>query len=399
MENKTGILVLTSSYPTRKGDINGGFVHELSRRLADDFHVVVLAPWSRGLSRYETIDNVTVYRHRQFFWQLELAYGIGLYENLKKNRLKYFILPFYFLFQLVSMTRVIKRERIRMIHAHWLIPNGFIAVLYKKLFKKEIKILATIHGSDFLGVNNIIGNRFKRFTLKNIDELSVVSNALKNEVKESGYKKSIHVFPMGVDTGEFSPTKKDISLKEKLNIFGEFLLFVGMVIEAKGVRLLIEALPEILTEFPGARLVVIGEGDVKTEMIRLTSQLKITDNVIFTGALPHEELPPYFATADLFILPSFSEGFGLVIIEAMSCKTLAVTSNLEVIHDIITENETGFFFEAINKVAISEKIIFVLKNKEKFENIREKGRQHIIEKFDWNIVSNNYSILLNKLII
>jgi glycosyltransferase involved in cell wall biosynthesis len=156
-------------------------------------------------------------------------------------------------------------------------------------------------------------------------------------------------------------------------------------------------MPGIIKKFPDVKLLVIGEGNLKNEMLGLANKLDVSGNIIFTGSIPHNDLPPYFATADVFILPSLSEGFGLVVIEAISCKTLAITSNLEPIHDIINENETGFYLEGINEVAISEKIISVLQDKEKLEIMKEKGRRHVIKNFEWNIVSNNYARLLYRL--
>jgi glycosyltransferase involved in cell wall biosynthesis len=381
------------------GDINGNFVYELATRLKNDFEIFVLAPAYKDSLHFEINDEIKIYRHKQFLIKnVELAYGIGIYENLKRNKFKYFMLPFYFFFQFLLIKKLTQKEKITIIHAHWLIPNGFIAVLCKKILKIDFKIISTIHGSDFWGYNNKLGNSLKKFTLNNIDTLTVVSNALKEKVIEFGYKNEVFVYPMGLDTTLFSPSKRDESLKERLQILGPFLLFVGTIIEQKGIRHLIQALPTVLKKIRDAKLVVIGDGNLKKGMGELTKKLKIEENVIFTGSIPHNELPPYFATADLFILPSFSEGLGLVIIEALSCKTLAITSNLEVIHDIICDNETGFFFEEINKDAISEKIITILRNKGKFENIREKGRQYVIEKFDWNIVKSNYCNLFKNII-
>lgn len=398
MENsKPKILVLTSSYPKYNGDMDGNFVYELAVRLKKDFEIFVLAPAYKDSPNFEIENGIKIYRHKQsLIHNIELAYGNGIYENLKKNKFKYFALPFYFVYQVLMLVKILKKEKIQIVHAHWLLPNALILVLVRKLFRLDFKILATIHGSDFWGFDNRIGNSLKKYTLNNIDALTVVSNAIKEKVAEFGYKKEISVYPMGIDTTLFAPDKKDDALKASLQIIGPFLLFVGIIVEQKGIRHLIQAMPEVLNKFPDAKLVVIGEGNLKNEMIELSKQLKIKESVIFKGLIPHTELPPYFATADIFVLPSFSEGFGLVIIEAMSCKTIAVTSNLKVIHDIISENETGFYFEEIMADSISEKIILLLHRLNEYENVKEKARMHVIEKFDWQIVFNNYSNIITN---
>lgn len=392
-ENK--ILVLTSSYPKYKGDVNGNFIYELSTRLQKDFEIHVLAPIYKGALKKEIRDGIIIHRHKQFIYNnVELAYGSDILAKIKKNFLFLFVIPFYLYYQFWAIKKIIKYEKINIIHAHWLMPQGFIAVLYKILFNKKFKIIVTIHGADINSFNNYLGKKIKQFILKRIDKLTVVSNALKQKVIKLGYLKEIYVYPMGVDTNLFSIEKKDISIRVKYTIKKEFLLFVGGLIERKGIKYLIQAMPLIIKEYPEAKLLVVGEGNLKNEMIALTKELNVEENIIFTGAIQHNDLPPYFATADLFILPSFSEGFGLVIIEALSCKTLTVTSNLSEIHDIISENKTGFYFERIDAKSISEKIISILKNKEKHEPIKETGRQHVIANFDWRIVKSNYYNLL-----
>lgn len=398
MENKPGILVLTSSYPMRKGDINGGFVHELSRRLTEDFNVVVLAPWSRGLAKRETIDGVKVYRHRQFLWNVDLAYGIGLYENLKKYPVKYLILPFYFFFQMMSLTGIIKKEQIKIIHAHWLIPNGLMAGLYRNLFNRRIKILATIHGSDFLGLNNTIGKWCKRFTLENIDELTVVSILLKDCVEKMGYKKKVHVLPMGIDVNLFTPEKFNSGLRERFQITGLFLLFVGIIVEAKGIRCLINALPAIFNRFSGSKLVIVGEGSLKSEMVQLSKDLNIADQIIFHGIVRHEELPEFFASADLFIQPSLSEGFSLVVMEALSCGTLTMVSDLPVFRNIKSDEEFIIMFEKNNHLSLANSVIKLLEEMDKLENRKINGRKFVVTNFDKYKITKDYCILFQELL-
>jgi glycosyltransferase involved in cell wall biosynthesis len=398
MTEKKNILVLTSSYPRFAGDINGCFVHDLAKRLTNDFNVFILAPWEKTLDKYETFDNLKIYRYKQFpINGIGIAYGGGIVTKIRKNKLHFLVVPFFLLMQFIALTKIVKKEKIKIIHAHWIISQGLIAVIYKKLINKNIKVLATIHGSDINRFKNIFGQFLRTIILNGIDELTVVSNPIKKDVISIGYKKEIFVYPMGVDTTVFTPDKKDYAIKEKYKIYGPFLLFVGTVTEAKGIRYLIEAMPNVLQNYPNSKLVIIGDGNLKEEMICLTRKINIVGNIIFTGALPHEQLPPYFATADVFILPSLSEGFGLVAAEAMSCGTFTITCDLPVIHDIIKDNETGFFCEIGNSKSISDKILYVLDNFDTLNHIKIRAKTHAVENFDWRIVSDNYKNLLNQI--
>lgn len=392
---KHKVLVISSSFPRFKDDINGNFVFELASRLSASFEIHVLAPAYKGAATKEIIDNITVHRHKQFLWHIELAYGIGIYENLKRRKWKFITLPFYFLFLITAIRRVVKKEKITICHAHWLIPNALMAVLCKKLFFLKFKTLATIHGSDFWGFNNKWGNVLKRYTLSNIDTLTVVSHIIKEKVLEIGYKKEVFVYPMGIDTQMFSPDKEDPAILKKYNVTGYFLLFVGIVVEQKGIRHLIEAMPLILEKCPGTKLLVVGDGNLKKEMINLTELLGINENIIFTGALPHHELPPLFATADVFVLPSFSEGWPVVVMEALSSGIPVVVSDLEI---FINHSDKANLFEIVkagDKANIAQGITKTLNS----SHIINKSvlRKYAVGHFDWNVILYNYSTLLNIL--
>lgn len=392
--SKQKVLVLTSSYPKFPGDVNGNFVYELVRRLSDDFEIHVIAPAFKDASFFELVDGIRIHRHKQsFIDSAELAYGIGLFENLKRNKLKYLILPFYFLNQLVILKRVIQKEGIDIIHSHWLIPNTTIAVICKKVFRLNVKIISTIHGSDMWGFNGKIGTSFKRFTLKNIDSLTVVSNAIKERATELGYKRDIFVYPMGIDTNLFTPSKRDTQLRQRLSITGPFLLFVGIIVAQKGIRDLIHAMPYVIERFHDSKLIVIGDGDLKKEMIDLSLSLGISENVLFLGTLQHKELPAYFATADLFILPSYSEGWPVVVMEALSSGTKTIVTNISVFDK---HEEKGKLFSIVpikNSEAIADEIIKIL-NHGISSDIEDDLRVYAQKELDWEVISGKYKNLI-----
>lgn len=391
------VLVLTSSYPKFKGDINGNFVYELAKRLKNDFDIHVLAPAFKNSLLYEEDDGIKIHRHKQFPVNgVELAYGTDILAKIKKNKLFILVVPFYLLMQFIALARVVKKEKIELIHAHWIIPQGVIAVLYKLLFNRKIKILATIHGADINSFNNSLGTLLKKIVLNNIDKLTVVSNALKNKALEYDYKKEVYVYPMGVDTELFSKNKS----KEKNTGNNDIsLLFVGGIIERKGIRLLIEAMPDIIKSSPSIKLQIIGEGNLKPELERRVKELGIISNVIFLGPIANAKLNSYYSSADVFVLPSYSEGFGLVVTEAMSSECLTLTSDLPPIKDIIDNNINGFSLHKLDSENISKSVLKILSLEEKEKKrVKENAREKIVSNFDWKIVSKNYRSLYQQLL-
>jgi glycosyltransferase involved in cell wall biosynthesis len=400
MMNKKSILSIASTYPRWQHDTIPDFVHELNKRLTDDFDVVALVPYCKNARRKEEMDGVHVYRYKYlpFDWGT-LAYEGGIMPNIKKNWLIILQVPFFLACQFISINKLVRENKICILHTHWLIPQGLIAVIYKKIFNKKIKILTTIHGTDIYGLGNYLGRMIKKFILRNIDSVTAVSTAIKDEVLKFEYRKTITVCPMGTDTEYFSPEKRNPALREELNIGDYFLLFVGRLSETKGLEYLLRAMPEVLNQKPKTKLIVIGQGTLKADLESLCRSLHITENVTFLGPLRHQLLPEYFATADLFIGPSIqtkngSEGFGLVFAEAMSCGTPVITTDLPAMRDIVKDGISGFIVNQKDPKAISDRILFVLNHGDSLEQMKESAREHIIQNYDWNIISKKYIDIL-----
>ena len=399
------ILILTSTYLRSKNDriFLGNFVCILTQRLSNSFKTYVLAPRDKYSKQEEIINGIKIFRHQQApFGVCGLAYGSGIIPNLRKNKLLYFLAPFFLLYQFIYLSKIVKMEDIKIIHAHWIIPQGFVAVLYKKFIKKNIKILVTTHGADILGdeysINSYVRDFLVQFIFKNIDELTTNSSYNKNLLRQLGYSKKIHSLPMGVDTKFFSPTNKDLRLKDKYKINGDIILYVGSIIERKGIRYLIKAIPNIISKYPNIVLLVIGEGNLKQELIDICFELKIIDNVKFLGFISEERKPEYFASADIFAFPSLSEGLGVVILEAMSSGLITVVSDLPVFNDMIIDNVTGFIVKKRSSEQLSEKIINILDNKNSFSQLKKNARSLVISNFDWDTISQKFENLLNRMI-
>jgi len=276
-----------------------------------------------------------------------------------------------------------------MIHAHWIIPQGFVAAICKKLY--GVPYVVTSHGSDIMGLKGF--DSIKKFTLRNADKITVVSNAIKEEVLtniDSSLEDKIEVIPMGVDTKLFNPNKKDNSIKKKHKINGPFLLFVGRLAPEKGVSYLIEAIPSILKKYPKAKLMLIGDGTLKEELVKKVEELKIENSVVFMGKIQNKNLPKYYATADIFVSPSLREGSPVSYIESLSCGTPIIVGDLPVSREIVGANR-GFVVNPKDIKNISNNIIRLLsKNK----IIKSELYNSIQRDYDWENIANQFKGVL-----
>lgn len=211
------------------------------------------------------------------------------------------------------------------IHAHGMyeIPAGEIAHLSAQKFNKPFVV--TLHGSD---VNLLMPKREKRYVeiFEKASKVIFVSNALLEKTKSFGYSgKNAVVIPNGYDPTIFKPMDKEMVRKE-LGIHKEgvrYVGFVGNLVPVKRADKFPEIFWSILNQMKNVRFIVVGDGELRKEIEKQTKGM----DIIFTGRLPQEEVAKYMNAMDVMILPSRSEGFGAVCIEAQACGTCVVGSS------------------------------------------------------------------------
>lgn len=398
---KKKLLILTSGYERWHNDARykSDFIVQLTKRISEYYQIAVLAPTDKGAKMEETIDGIKIYRHKQFFTtRLGIAYGSGIIPNIKKNKMLALLIPFYLFYQLIHLIKIIRYEKIEIIQAHWVIPQGFIAILYKLFFNRNVKVQVVILGSDINGFDNFISRALIRFTLRFADGVVTVSRFLGSKIISMGYSgKKIAVCPMGVDTSAYNPNKRDEKIRDKLHVEKYLLVFVGRIVEDKGIRYLIKAMPDIVRSNCEIKLAIIGDGNLLEEMKKLAVSLEISKNVVFLGRVSDEELPYYFACSDIFILPSFNEGFPLVVEEALASGTICMVSDIPVFKKFHQDYGLLFLVKKMDAEDIAKKVIDIISNKDKYEYIRQKGRRYAVNNFDWKIIALKYKELLNSL--
>ncbi|MCK5716704.1 MAG: glycosyltransferase, partial [Thiomargarita sp.] len=252
-EPRKKILVMTSTFPRWKGDLEPPFVYELSKRLSHYYKVHILAPHDKGAALSENFDQLKITRFRYFFTKYQtLAYDGGILSKLKQNPWRYLLVPLFMIAECWALIRLLRQEQFDLIHAHWLIPQGFIAVLACAFFKKPPPILCTSHGGDLFALRGKLFKRLKQIVLHRATALTVVSQAMQKTAVSIGAEASkIQVIPMGVDVlNQFIPP---VNARRENS-----LLFVGRLVEKKGLFYLLAALPLIIKAHPNIILTIAG---------------------------------------------------------------------------------------------------------------------------------------------
>ena len=397
-EEKKQLLIVTSTFPRWEDDEDPPFIFELCNRLKKDYTIHVLAPHFPGSRRKAIFSGIHVQRFRYFFKPLEkLAYHGGILAKLKKNPFLYILLPFFIVGELLALIKLLWHQEFDLIHAHWLIPQGLVAVLACYLTGSKIPLLLTSHGGDLFGLQGILMNRIKRWVILKSDVLTVVSKSMIKEIKRLGADhKRVHVIPMGVDL-----KKRFVPAKSRRN--NDSLLFVGRLVEKKGLQYLIHVLPLILKRHPQVYLQIAGDGPEKRKLKRECEKLGISDHVRFLGAVRNDLLPALYQRSDVVIFPSVitddgdQEGFGLVLVEALGCECAAIVTDLPAMQDIIEDGKTGLVVPQKNIGKLAEKVILLLEDQKLRESLGREGRRYVSRNFDWMVIAGKYRKLIESI--
>lgn len=388
--HKPRLLVLASTYPRWRDDPEPGFVHELAKRLIDDFDVSVLCPHAPGAAGNEIMDSVNVIRYRYAREKFEtLVNDGGIVANLKRAKWKLLLVPGFVLMQAWHAWRLVRANKVDVVHAHWLLPQGLVASLL------GVPFVVTSHGADLYALKGRLLDALKRFVVRKSAAATVVSSAMRDKLEQIGADISkVSVLPMGVDlAGRFFPDASVVRSRDEI-------LFVGRLVEKKGVEYLLRALPEILRQWPSAFLTVAGFGPDEPRLRAIIGGLGLSQKVRFLGARPQAELPALYRRAAVFVAPFVraasgdEEGLGLVLVEAIGCGCPIVVGDVPAVTDVLGDAVADFSVDPCNVQALTKRVVDTLTNVEGASIRASSLLAAVVGKFEWTDVAAAYAWVL-----
>jgi glycosyltransferase involved in cell wall biosynthesis len=394
------LLVMASMFPRWDNDHQPRFVLDLSEKLCDAFDVHVLAPHAAGAKTDEFFGPVRVLRFRYAPSRFEtLACTGGILSRLRENCLRIFLVPLLIVGELIATCRLLRNEEFAAIHAHWIVPQGLVAVLARAITRSSAPILCTSHGGDLYALKSAPLRWLKRWTLERCDAVTVVSEPMREEACRLGLRPDkVHVASMGAElTNTFYP-RPEVE-REPLK-----LLFVGRLAEKKGINHLITALPGILAKHPKARLVIAGEGPEEPMLRALVVRYELENKVEFAGSQPHAAIADLYRTAALAVFPFViarggdQEGLPLVMVEAMACKCPVIVSELPATREVVVPEKTGLLVQPGSSAEIAGAVSRLLDDSTLCHSLADAGYEYVTTAFDWQHVSERYSTLLHRMI-
>lgn len=356
---KKRVLVISNMYPGKLSKTYGIFVKNQVEALRNcDFHVDVAAVNDPRVGKYFVIKKYLI-------WMIKILFAI-----------------------------ITRGKHYDVVHAHYVFPSGLFGMVFKKLFGS--RLIITSHGGDIDKMSKkgpFFYNQTKKI-LNASDHVIAVGEVLKKEIEEvfGIDNNKISILNMGVNRDVFVPldkeqTKSQLSLS--LNKF--HILYVGNYIEAKGLLELLDAYKKIKKTHASIELHLIGSTKQEsfTKQLHRKVEIEKLKDVYIHPAMNQEEVAQWMAAADVFVLPSHIEGFGLVALEAMSCHTPVVGSMVGGLTTLLNDG-AGVLVEPKNIDSIADGLTSVIES--------ESLRNRLVGSGEIKAESNDQKILLKKLI-
>ena len=340
------ILLVAHSFPRHDADSAGAFLLALVRGQRELGHeVLVVAPHDRGLPLEDTIGGVRVMRYRYGPDAAEtLAYRGTMADQVMRDWTSRFRLVGLLAGQRRAVQRAIVEFAPDVVHVHWWFPGG---LAYWPRLSRRVPVVLTSHGTDLFLLDRVPAARLMaRPIFRSASEVTVISTPLVERAEAAGARRGrITVIPMPIDR-EFA----EAAARPRPAPAGgstAILLFVGRLVERKGASYAVRALTELIEQGRDVRLVIVGDGPERETLAELARVLGVADRVEMTGALAPTAVREWYERAHVFVMPAVTdwkgeqEGFGMVIVEAMSHGLPVVASRSGGIPDIIRDGENG----------------------------------------------------------
>ncbi len=298
-----------------------------------------------------------------------------------------------------KLVDVIKYENLDLLHVHYAIPHAAVAYMAKTILLQEgryIPVVTTLHGTDITLVGN--NNAFApvvSFSINNSDGVTAVSEDLRSQTYATfQIDRDIEVIHNFIDFDRFRKTNKD-HFKKAIAPNGEFILtHTSNFRKVKRVEDVIYIFQKVYNEVP-CKLLLIGDGPERQNLESLCRKIDLCHEVRFLGK--QDAVEELLAVADLFIMPSGSESFGLAALEAMACEVPVISSNVGGLPEINIQGQTGFLSDVGDVASMAGHAIELLKNREKLQSFRQNALKQA-ERFDIKFILPNYERYYEKVL-
>jgi N-acetyl-alpha-D-glucosaminyl L-malate synthase BshA len=364
-------------YPTYGG--SGVVATELGKALAQRGHEIHFISYSLPF-------RLTQYHERIFFHEVEMV-EYPLLEH-----------PPYAIALAAKMAEIGAQMGLDLFHVHYAMPHAVSAFLAKAILGPGApRIITTLHGTDI----TLVGNDrslfpMTRFALEQSDGITSISQYLEAKTREVfDIARPIRVIPNFVDTNRFTPEGRP-HLREHLAPRGEQILaHLSNFRSVKRAPDAVRVFAQVRAALP-AKLLLIGDGQDRPQALHLARSLEVEPDVIFLGK--QDDVQSLLAAADLFLLPSEHEAFGLAALEAMSCGVPAIATNVGGVPEVVEDGKNGFLLPPGDVDGMARAALALLQDRTRHAEFRDAARRRAVTHFDTGLIVPQYEAYYREIL-
>jgi glycosyltransferase involved in cell wall biosynthesis len=381
------ILYIVTAFPRHSGDVITPWLLETIGRLRQvGVEVEVLAPSYRGLPGGRS-GSTEVHRFRYAPRAIEtLTHDQTVPDRIRQKPWYLLLVPFYLLFGTLAAAKLVRTGRFDAVHAFWPVPHSMMALLASG--RKGPPVVSTFFGVELTWLRRDfpILSPVVRWIVRRSAAVTVISRHTAAEVRRFEGSVPLEVIPFGaaaLPRGHTAvPTR----------VAGPFgLLFVGRLVERKGVAVLLRAVA-LLSRKRDLRLTIVGDGPLRRVLELEADALGVGDRVRFLGFVPDSDMTDHFRAADALVLPAVQdskgdvEGLGVVLIEAIAHGKPVIASDSGGIPDIVIDGESGLLVPPGSPEALAAAIERLLADPGLRSRLVEGGLRHVEANFSWSTI-------------
>lgn len=283
-----------------------------------------------------------------------------------------------YLASLLKIKKFINRVKPDIVHAHYISSYGLLGSLTE--FHPYI---ISVWGSDIFYVpqKGWLQKKLIKYSLKKADKILSTSNFMAEQIR--GYThKPVITTPFGIDVNVFKPVQQDSFFMP-----GDIVVGTTKALEEKyGNEYLIRAFRLVKNRLPSVslKLLIVGGGSQENYLKHLVEELKLDNDTIFTGIVPHNEIQKYYNVMDIYAaLSTENESFGVSVLESMACETPVVVSDVGGFTELVLNEETGLITARKSTADIAEAILKLITDNKLREKLGRNGRDLVLSKYKW----------------
>jgi glycosyltransferase involved in cell wall biosynthesis len=393
------VLYVVTAFPRTLGDVITPWLVETIQRLGTaGIEVEVLAPAYRGLQS-QVVRGIRVHRFRYApaDWET-LSHDQTVPDRIRQRPLYLGLIPPYLACGMVAAARLARSGRFDLVHAFWPIPHAVLGLAAK--YAGGLPLISTFFGVELTWLRKQLPvlRPVLHQIVRHSDAVTAISSYTAGLLRELVPSARPILVPFGatVDVGHHP-------LPRPAGGNPYTLLFVGRLVERKGVHVLLDAM-RLLVSNREVRLEIVGDGPMRDELAERAAVLGLGTSVRFAGLVSDADLAHHYSSCDVFVLPAVvdskgdTEGLGVVLIEALAYGKPVIASGVGGIPDIVQHGRTGLLVPPGDSAALAEAVATYMDDPATAERLADAGRRHVQRTFSWHGITQALSRLYQQVL-